>query len=65
MPGLAGCRGGNDCFPDEKFTDFRRKVFVSFTSSVVKNEILMVKEGLIKALNDRVGDHVVKDIVVF
>ena len=41
------------------------KVFVSFTSSVVKNEILMVKEGLIKALNDRVGDHVVKDIVVF
>ena len=23
MPGLAGCRGGNDCFPDEKFTDFR------------------------------------------
>ena len=57
MPGLAGCRGGNDCFPDEKF--------VSFTSSVVKNEILMVKEGLIKALNDRVGDNVVKDIVVF
>ena len=41
------------------------KVFVSFTSSVVKNEILMVKEGLIKALNDRVGDNVVKDIVVF
>ncbi len=40
-------------------------MFVSFTSSVVKNEILMVKEGLIKALNDRVGDHVVKDIVVF
>lgn len=41
------------------------KVFVSFTFSVVKNEILMVKEGLIKALNDRVGDNVVKDIVVF
>ena len=38
------------------------KVFVSFTSSVVKNEILMVKEGLIKALNDRVGDNVVKDM---
>lgn len=65
MPGLAGCRGGNDCFPDEKFTGSEGKVFVSFTSSVVKNEILMVKEGLIKALNDRVGDHVVKDIVVF
>lgn len=41
------------------------KVFVSFTSSVVKNEILMVKEGLIKALNDRVGSDIVKDIIVF
>ena len=65
MPGLAGCRGGNDCFPDESLRISEGKVFVSFTSSVVKNEILMVKEGLIKALNDRVGDHVVKDIVVF
>lgn len=41
------------------------KIFVSFTSSVVKNEILMVKEGLIKALNDKVGSDVVKDIIVF
>lgn len=41
------------------------KIFVSFTSSVVKNEILMVKEGLIKALNDRVGSEIVKDIVVY
>ena len=41
------------------------KIFVSFTSSVVKNEILMVKEGLIKALNDRIGSDVEKDIIVF
>ena len=41
------------------------KIFVSFTSSVVKNEILMVKEGLIKALNDRIGSDVVKDNIVF
>ena len=41
------------------------KVFVSLISLVVKNESRMVKEVLIKALNDRVGDHVVKDIVVF
>ena len=65
MPGLAGCRGGNDCFPDEKFANFRGKSVREFHFSVVKNEILMVKEGLIKALNDRVGDNVVKDIVVF
>ena len=40
------------------------KLFVSFTSSVVKNEILLVKEGLLKALNDRVGEGVVKDLVI-
>lgn len=40
------------------------RLFVSFTSSVVKNEIMMVKEGLIRALNDKVGRDVVKDIVI-
>lgn len=41
------------------------KLLVSFTSSVVKNEILMVKEGLIKALNDRIGETIIKDIIAF
>lgn len=40
------------------------RLFVVFTSAVVKNEIMMVKEGLIKALNDRLGGQVVKDIVI-
>lgn len=40
------------------------KLFVVFTSAVVRNEIAMVKEGLIKALNDRLGGQVVKDIVI-
>lgn len=40
------------------------KLFVSFTSAVVKNELLMVKEGLISALNARVGEGVVKDIII-
>ena len=40
------------------------KLFVAFTSAVVKNEILMVKEGLIKALNDRVGMDIVKEIII-
>lgn len=40
------------------------RLFVSFTSSVVKNEIMMVKEGLIKALNDKLGAELVKDIVI-
>ncbi len=39
-------------------------LFVSFDSAVVRNEILMVKEGLVRALNDRVGKKVIKDIVI-
>jgi predicted nucleic acid-binding Zn ribbon protein len=40
-----------------------RKLLVRFTSSVVRNEIVMVKEGLLRALNDRLGEEVVTDIV--
>lgn len=40
------------------------KLFVTFTSAVVRNEILMVKEGLMRALNDRVGKHVISDIII-
>lgn len=40
------------------------KLFVSFTSAVVRNELLMVKEGLISALNARIGEGVVKDIII-
>lgn len=65
MPGLAGCRGGNDCFPDEKFTDFRRKSVREFHFFCGKERDSDGERGTNKALNDRVGDHVVKDIVVF
>ena len=37
------------------------KLFVTFTSAVVRNESLMVKEGLMRALNDRVGKHVISN----
>lgn len=40
------------------------KLFVTFTSAVVRNEILMVKEGLIRALNDRVGKNVIRDMII-
>ncbi|MDR0765474.1 MAG: DUF721 domain-containing protein [Odoribacteraceae bacterium] len=39
------------------------KLFVRFTSPVVRNEMSMVKEGLVKALNDKLGEQVVKDII--
>lgn len=40
------------------------KLFVVFESAVVKNEIMLVKEGLIKALNDRVGGIVIKEMII-
>ena len=39
-------------------------LFVTFNSAVVKNEISMVKEGLVRALNERVGKCVIRDIVI-
>ena len=40
------------------------KLFVSFTSAVVRNEIMMVKEGVIAALNTRLGENVVKEMII-
>lgn len=40
------------------------KLIVAFTSAIVRNEIRMVKEGLKKALNDRVGAKVISDIII-
>ncbi len=40
------------------------KLFVTFTSSVVRNELMMVKEGLITALNAKAGEGVVKEIII-
>ena len=40
------------------------RLFVAFTSAVVRNEIMMVKDGLIKALNDKLGEQIIKDIVI-
>ena len=62
MYDLAGSCGANDCLPDEKVMD--GKLFVSFTSAVVRNEIMMVKEGLIRALNEKVGKEVVKEMII-
>lgn len=45
-----------------KMTD--GKLIACFTSAVVRNELLMVKEGLISALNTRLGEDIVKDIII-
>lgn len=40
-----------------------KKLFVRIESSVVKNELLMVKTAIIDKLNERVGSQVITEIV--
>jgi predicted nucleic acid-binding Zn ribbon protein len=39
------------------------KLFVKIESSVVKQELLTIKDGLIKTLNEKAGEEVIKDII--
>ena len=39
------------------------KLFVRIESSVIKNELLMVKTGIIQKLNERAGSNVITEII--
>lgn len=39
-----------------------RTLFVEVRSSVIKNELVMIKEGLIQALNNSVEEELITDI---
>ena len=41
-----------------------RKLFVKVRSSVIRNELLMIKDGLRKALNREVQANIIDDIIV-
>lgn len=41
----------------------QKKLFVRLESSVVKNELLMVRTGIIQKINERAGAEVIIDIV--
>ncbi len=41
-----------------------RKLFVHVRSSIVRSELMLIKAGLIMALNKEVGEKVIEDIVV-
>jgi len=42
----------------------RGTLYVSLKSSVVRNELQMLKSGLIKALNDKAGTVIINEIVL-
>lgn len=41
-----------------------RVLYVQLDSSVVRNELLMLKQPLIQKLNEKVGSEVIKEIVL-
>lgn len=41
----------------------QKKLFVRIESSVVKNELLMVKSAIVDKLNEKAGSQVITDIV--
>ncbi len=41
-----------------------RKLFVQVRSSIIRSELMLIKTGLIRALNNEVGEKLIDDIVV-
>jgi len=41
-----------------------RKLFVKLNSSIVRNELFMLRDGLKKALNDRAGEIIIDEIIL-
>ena len=41
-----------------------RKLFVKLNSSVIRNELFLLRDGLKKALNDRAGEILIDEIIL-
>ena len=41
-----------------------RKLFVKLNSSVIRNELFMLRERLKKALNDKAGEEIIDEIIL-
>jgi len=41
-----------------------RRLFVEIESAIIKSEILMIKTSIIQSLNKKVGEVVIRDIIV-
>lgn len=55
--------GNNIARATSKLFIKNRVLFVYLTSAVVRNELMMLKSGIIKSLNDKVGEKIIDDIV--
>lgn len=42
-----------------------KKLFLKIDSSVINNELLIIKDGLIKRINEFADEELVKDIVLY
>jgi predicted nucleic acid-binding Zn ribbon protein len=38
-------------------------LYVKVNSSIVKNELFMIKDGIVKAINEKMEDAVIEDVV--
>jgi len=43
---------------------YNQKLFVEIDSSIIKNEILMIKSSIVQSLNKKVGEIIIRDIIV-
>ena len=43
---------------------YTRNIYVSLTSSVLRSELVLCRERLVKSLNDYAGSEVIQDIVI-
>jgi hypothetical protein len=41
-----------------------RRLYVQLNSSIIRNELFMLREGLKKSLNDKVGESIIDDIIL-
>jgi len=41
-----------------------RRLYVQLNSSIIRNELFMLREGLKKSLNDKVGEIIIDDIIL-
>ena len=48
----------------EKIYIRNRTLFLQMNSSVARNEILLIKDGIKEAINNKMGEQIIDDIVI-